>query len=286
MGISRRTFLASAGVSVFGAAVSTPGWAKALPSSLNARDFGVTTGGGDQSRALQRAIDQAILRKMPLFLPGGDYALSNITLPSGLELAGVPGQTTLSYNGGGELLNVSDAAHVTLRGLSLNGNTLDLSRQNSALFVAEATTDLLMEHCRIFASAANCINLNNVAGRISNCEFSQARQAGLFSNDARGLIITSCHVHDCDNNAILVWRSLKSEDGTIVSRNRISNIKSVDGGSGQNGNGINIFRADNVIASENQISDCAFSAVRSNAGSACRFLGNFMQPHQGSGAVC
>lgn len=274
MGISRRTFLASTGACVFGSGLSIPAWAQGLTSSLNAHDFGVKTGGGDQSRPLQRAIDQAVLRKIPLFLPGGDYAISNITLPSGLEFSGVPGQTTLSYNGGGELLNCSDAHHVSLRGLSLNGHMLDLSSDHGALFVAEAVAGLTMEHCRIFASAANCLNLNNVSGMISNCELSQARQAALFSNNARGLLITACHIHDCGNNGILVWRSHKSEDGTIVSQNRITNIKSTDGGSGQNGNGINIFRADNVIASQNKISDCSFSAVRSNAGSGCQFLGN------------
>ncbi len=274
MGISRRGFLTTTGAGVLSAGLSNGAWAKVLPSALNAQNFGVKIGGGDQSVALQRAINQAVLKQIPLFLPGGDYAVSNITLPSGLELVGIPGQSTLSYNGGGGLLNASGSKNISLHGLSLKGNRLDLSSASGGLFIANDTSRLLMENCHIFDSSANCISLTNVSGKISNCELAQARQAALFSMDARGLILTGNYVHDCDNNGILVWRSQKSEDGTIVTQNRIENIKSVDGGSGQNGNGINIFRAFNVIAAQNRISDCAYSAVRSNAGSACQIIGN------------
>ncbi len=274
MRFSRRGFIAGAGASVFMSALAPEALAKLMPSSLNARNFGVKTGGGDQSRALQRAIDQAVLKQVPLFLAGGDYAVSNITLPSGLEFFGVPGQTTLSYNGRGELLTASGSRHISLHGLSLNGHKLDLSSNAGALFIARDTNSLRLENCRLFDSSANCINLHKVSGVVSGCELTGAKQAGLFSNDARGLLVNANHVHDCDNNGILVWRSSKSDDGTIVSQNRIKNIRSADGGSGQNGNGINIFRAHNVIASQNRISDCAYSAVRSNAGSACQILGN------------
>ncbi len=272
MTFSRRGFLTLAGAGALSTGFSLAALAKVLPSSLNARNFGVKTGGGDQSQALQNAIDQAASKQMPLFLPGGNYAVSNIVLPSGLQLIGVPGQSMLSYNGGGGLLSANGSGNVSLSGLVLNGNTLDLS--GSALFVAQDATGLSLNDCRIFDSSANCISLRSVSGRIENCELANARQAALFSIDADGLIITANHVHDCDNNGILVWRSQKSEDGTIVTQNRIENIATVDGGSGQNGNGINIFRAHNVIASQNRISDCAFSAVRSNAGSACQIIGN------------
>ncbi len=272
MDFSRRVFLIAASAGVLTSGFSQTAWAQVLPSALNALDFGVETGGGNQSAALQRAIDEAASKQMPLFLPGGDYAASNIQLPTGLQFFGVPGQTTLSYNGGGGLLSANGARNVSLRGLVLKGNMLDLS--GSALFVAQDATGLSLEDCRIFDSSANCISLRNVSGKISNCELARARKAALFSIDTDGLIISANHVHDCDNNGILVWRSQSSEDGTIVTQNRIENIATVDGGSGQNGNGINIFRAHNVIASQNRISDCAFSAVRSNAGSACQIIGN------------
>ncbi len=274
MVFSRRRFLVSSSAIAFGTSFAFSAVAKTLNGSLNARDFGVKPDGGDQSRALQKAINQAAKEQVPLFLPGGDYALSNISLPSGIQFIGVPGQTVLNYSGGGELLAASDAENISLQGLSLRGNKLDFSPSSKALLVARNTRNLRLESCRIFDSFANCVSLHNVSGKISGCELSQAREAGLFSVDAQGLTISDCLVDKCDNNGILVWRSQKGEDGTIVTGNRIINIKAVNGGSGQNGNGINIFRAHNVIAAQNHIRDCAFSAVRSNAGSACQILGN------------
>lgn len=274
MNFSRRAFFTTVGAAALATGFEVSASAKTFRTSLNARNFGVRTGGGDQSRALQKAINKAVAQNLPLFLPGGDYAVSNITLPSGLQMSGVPGKTVLSYNGGGALLLANDASHVSLNGISLNGHKLPLSTASGALIVAQNLAYFRLENVAVFNSASSCIRLHRVSGIVSGCDISRAAQAGIFSNDANGLTITTTHVHDCDNNGILVWRSQKSEDGTIVSQNRISNIHTVDGGTGQNGNGINIFRAHNVIAAQNRISDCAYSAIRSNAGSACQIIGN------------
>ena len=85
--------------------------------------------------------------------------------------------------------------------------------------------------------------LRRVAGRIANCEIGDIAHAALFSEDARGLEIAHNHVRDCGDNGILVWRSALGEDGTLVTGNRIERIAAKSGGSGQNGNGINVFRA-------------------------------------------
>jgi uncharacterized secreted repeat protein (TIGR03808 family) len=46
------------------------------------------------------------------------------------------------------------------------------------------------------------------------------------------------------------------------------------GGTGQNGNGINIFRAGNVMVTDNHVSDCAFSAIRANSASNIQIVSN------------
>jgi uncharacterized secreted repeat protein (TIGR03808 family) len=51
-------------------------------------------------------------------------------------------------------------------------------------------------------------------------------------------------------------------------------VRADGGGSGQNGNGVNVFRAGSVLVSGNRITDCAFSAVRGNAASAIQIIGN------------
>src|SRR5262249_26714861 len=70
------------------------------------------------------------------------------------------------------------------------------------------------------------------------------------------------------------WRSAPGDDGTLVIDNRIDDIAARAGGSGQNGNAVNVFRAGNVIVRGNRISKAAFSAVRGNAASNPPIAGN------------
>jgi hypothetical protein len=72
---------------------------------------------------------------------------------------------------------------------------------------------------------------------------------------------------------ILVWRSELGKDGTIVTGNRIERIGAKSGGSSENGNDVNVFRAGGVLMSGNHIVDCAFSAIRSNSGSNSQMIG-------------
>src|SRR5262245_65399801 len=59
----------------------------------------VAPGGGaiDQTAALQEAADAAAQTGTPLFLPGGIYSTSKLTLKSGTRIEGVPGETILRY---------------------------------------------------------------------------------------------------------------------------------------------------------------------------------------------
>ena len=75
------------------------------------------------------------------------------------------------------------------------------------------------------------------------------------------------------NNGIQVWRTASGDDGSIVVNNRISNIGNRSR-SGQYGNGINVFRAANVVVRGNRIKNCAFSAVRGNSASNLHIEGN------------
>src|SRR5690606_26608693 len=122
--------------------------------------------------------------------------------------------------------------------------------------------------------------LRKVSGTVSDCKIHNMGEAGLMSLDAGGLTLAHNAVMDCGNNGIHVWRSAPGDDGSLILANCIARIGAKSGGSGQNGNGINVFRAGNVIASNNQITECIFSAIRGNAagniqmiGNACRTLG-------------
>ena len=103
---------------------------------------------------------------------------------------------------------------------------------------------------------------------------SGAAEAGIVSNEADGLALTGNVVADCANGGIWVHRWSEGEDGTLVSGNRVERIGAKHGGTGQWGNGINVFRAHGVVISGNRIADCAFSAIRSNTGSNVQITGN------------
>jgi uncharacterized secreted repeat protein (TIGR03808 family) len=111
-------------------------------------------------------------------------------------------------------------------------------------------------------------------GEVRGNLFANLFDVGLFSLDARGLLIADNTVRGCGNNGIQVWRSQTGDDGTRIVGNRVEDITALDGGSGQNGNAINVFRAANVTVSDNRIRNSAFSAVRGNAASNLQVIGN------------
>ncbi len=237
--------------------------------------YGVAPAGGaiDQTATLQEAADEAARTGVPLFLPAGTYSTGRVSLKSGTHIEGVPGLTILRYATGGAILDTEGTDNVRLTGLMLDGGGKALEPDGALLMATEAT-HFDVSDCRFLGSSENGVVLRRVAGRIANCEIGDIAHAALFSEDARGLEIAHNHVRDCSDNGILVWRTALGEDGTIITGNRIERIAAKSGGSGQNGNGINIFRAGSVLVNANRIADCAFSAIRANSGSNCQMVAN------------
>jgi uncharacterized secreted repeat protein (TIGR03808 family) len=134
--------------------------------------------------------------------------------------------------------------------------------------------EVLIDNCEIGGSRKHSLQLERCGGRIERSRISGAAQSGLYAVDSTTLSVTGNTVSDCGNGGILVHRWKKAEDGTVVSGNRVSNIRANDGGTGQNGNGINIFRADGVMVVNNHISDCAFTAIRANSASDIQISSN------------
>jgi len=82
----------------------------------------VVPGAADnQSRRMQALIDEAARRGLEVFLPSGNYNVSNLNLPDGTRLTGVPGATRLSYGGDGHLISANDAARIEISNISLDG---------------------------------------------------------------------------------------------------------------------------------------------------------------------
>lgn len=269
--VTRRNMIASA--TGLGVALATAKAANAAPKAAiapllaNALD--------DQTASFQAAIDDASARKVPLHLPAGTFRIGTLTLRPGTRLRGEGALTTLSFIGSGRCLQAKDTANVTLQDFAIDGGMRPLDA-GGALIALDGCTSLDVRGLTLTRSSANALNAKASSGRIADCTLSHVADAAIFALDS-SLAITGNTVHTCGNNGILVWRSKPAEDGSSVADNTISGIRADKGGSGQNGNGVNVYRAGNVSVRGNRITDCSYSAVRGNAASNIQMLGNTCQ---------
>lgn len=228
--------------------------------------------GRDMTAALQRAIDAAATARRPLLLPPGRFLVSTLRLRPGTRLSGSGPATRLEHLGGGPALLAEGADDVCIARLALAGRSPQT--RGHGLVEAIGSRRLTIDDIAVTDATANAIYLERSSGRLTGCTLSGIARAALWSMDAAGLDISHNTISDCGDNGILVWRSEAGEDGTIVSANRIERIAATSGGTGQNGNGINVYRAGNVVVSGNRITDCAYSAIRANAASNVQIVSN------------
>ncbi|HYD16261.1 MAG TPA: TIGR03808 family TAT-translocated repetitive protein [Hyphomicrobium sp.] len=277
MHLNRRTLLstgvASAGLVAAAQAAAGP---RAQVRAEQAAYLVVTPGEStDQTAELQAAIDQASERGLPLMLAPGTFRVGLITLRPNTHLVGASNQAVLEFAGGAAFLVAQDAPGIHLEGFVLDGNGLAVDAgRASGLISLDGCEGVLLSGLDVRRGLLNGISLSRSSGRVADCTIQGMSQAGLLSLDAAGLEISHNTITDCSNNGIQIWRTTVGDDGTIVTANRIERIASKGGGSGQNGNGINVFRAGGVLVSGNRISDCAYSAIRGNAASDIQMVGN------------
>lgn len=237
-----------------------------LRGAIDVTKMGVSANSGkNQSRLIQKAIDKAAIERRPLFLPAGRYVVANLTLSSNCFIIGIPGATELVYAGGKHFLRAEASEQIILEGLVFDGQNRALADYAPALLHFSTVAHARIEHCQFMRSVKNAITLDRVSGEVKSNWITDIQAAGLHANESNGLLITHNVVRKCGNNGILVWRWKAGDDGTFITHNRIEHISSTHGGTGQNGNGINVFRANSVNISNNDITHCDFSAVRCNS---------------------
>lgn len=284
MNFNRRDLLLNslpvlAGAGIVGAAhsqfeIAAPAEAAAL-SGVNASSFGLRPDSKkDQTAALQAAIDEAAKSGQILALPAGVYKSGPLTLKSRVMIMGAGANTVLSFTGGPSFIQGHDLDAIGLSQLTIDGASRPLSGEQGGLIQLSNCKRIRIASIQMKDSLAYGIVLRGCGGGIHHSEIYNHGDAGIFSIDASGLEISHCHVHDCGNNGIQVWRSQKGDDGSLITNNRIETIGAKAGGTGQNGNGINVFRAGGVLVSGNHISDCTFSAIRNNSGDNVQILNN------------
>lgn len=270
--LNRRHLLAGAGAFAGLSLASTLRTASA--AAVDASTFGVKPGATDQTRGFARMLAAASDKNLPVFLPAGTYVVAGLTLPNNVRLSGVAGATRIVLGGDGFLMMATEAAHIELTDLVIDGGDRLLSDGCKGLVDLRNVGQLAIDSCGIVASGKSGLYLERCAGRVERSTISGAADYGLYSVQAAGLAISGNSVSDCANGGILVHRWEVGEDGTLVTGNRVTRIAARGGGTGQYGNGINVFRADNVVVSGNIVSDCAFSAIRANSASNIQVSGN------------
>ncbi|OJF91706.1 TIGR03808 family TAT-translocated repetitive protein [Pararhizobium antarcticum] len=277
--LTRRLFILFAASAGF-AAVSAqrPAWSQGLDGLRGAIDiapYGLTPDATvDQGDALNRLLRDAASSGLQAVLPAGDYVVSGVNLPDGIDLSGTAGATRLIHAGGRFALSGRNLKRARLSGLSIDGAAQPLGAEAGGLLHLENIAAMTIEDCTITGSSKHGIHADGCGGRLSGNRITAAGMAGLYALDSRALSITGNIVSDCGNGGILVHRQTAGEDGTMIAGNRVTRIAATEGGTGENGNGINLFRTANVMVTGNHVSDCAFSAIRANAASNVQIADN------------
>jgi uncharacterized secreted repeat protein (TIGR03808 family) len=225
----------------------------------------------DQSAVLQQAINSASTAGQTLRLPSGVIRAGNLVFPSNLTIEGVPGSTELRAIGA-IIARANKCTALILRNVdfSAEGAAADLP----ALLAIEASEAIAIERCAFRHAPAIALAISDASVTIRDCVFDQIGDAAIHAMDSRSLLIDGNRIDDCGNAGIRIWRSSNGPDGTIITSNRVGRIDWRGGGNGQNGNGINVFKADEVIIANNRLFDCAFTAIRLNATNNTQILGN------------
>ena len=279
MDVNRRHLIGTTAAGAAGALAMSPDAARAAAPSTGSlgRDvtqYGVRPGSpDDQTRNLQRAIDDAARAQVPLAFPPGVYRTGLLRLAPGSQLIGVRGASRLVFNGGASLLEGEGAGGIVLMGLTFDGGNIPLPNRRGLVHCLSGR-DIRITDCRFTGSGGNGIWFEQMSGDVSNNVFTDIATTALVSFDALGLMVSRNTIKGTNDNGIEILRSAIGDDGTLVADNRIEDIKAGPGGSGQYGNAINAFRAGNVIVRGNRIKNCDYSAVRGNSASNIHITGN------------
>lgn len=269
--LHRRTVLTAglvgAGIATT-AASTTP--TLAVPASQTATLTPKLPTSADATLPLQRALDAAAKTGHTITLPAGSFTVSSVKIPSGTTLRGVRGRTVITTTGAASAILIAEnTIDVTIQDIILDGRS---TAPNGIR--ATGVTRLALDRVTVRDTANIAIDLQACSGHVTHCTVLDSANTALLSNNAAGLAITGNTIERSGNNAILVWRDNPGNDNTQVSGNRIATVSARSGGSGQNGNGINVFRADGVQITANHITDCAYTAIRANSSSNVQIVSN------------
>ncbi|MEM0899290.1 MAG: TIGR03808 family TAT-translocated repetitive protein [Pseudomonadota bacterium] len=235
-------------------------------NAVSSTAFGVVPNlQADQSAQFQRMLDAASVDGQMVRLAAGTYRVNEIRCPEGMMLVGESGRTKLVQNGGQTLLYGRDLRRALVLDIDLAGGEFKDSSAKLGTVDFRNVGYVSLHDCSISGGSNDAVYLEQCSGDVSRNTVSGGARFGIFGVQSHALTITENEVTQCGNGGIILHRWEQGEDGSEISGNTVKQIRADNGGTGQWGNGINVFRTENVAVSANLVTDCAFSAVRANA---------------------
>ena len=258
-----------------------------LEGGIDATHEGLNPGSpDDQSLAFAKALQKAGSEGRPLFLAPGRYEVSEIALPDHTSIVGIPGQTRIVLRSGSALLRARGATRLALEGLTFDGAGIPLADPEAGLVDAEDVSSLALDDCEFLESGGAGARLRACAGRVENCIFQSIATVGLLLDQSRGDAGNWQHRSPIAATPASSSRATrKAKTAAIVTQNRVAHIRADAGGTGQNGNGINLDKANGVVIADNRIDDCAFSAIRCFSSDEVAVTGNVATQLRRDGAL-
>lgn len=229
---------------------------------------------------VQAAFDQARSAGLPLFIRPGTYPTTEITVNASngggqsLWVYAMPSTVTLQLTSGSNLLNINGVNRCRIENIDFDGNHVTFANlsDSSALIALNNARYTQIFNCQIYNSVACGVYASNGSDNTIRDCIVYGCSVGLWTLDSFSQISSNI-VQSCANNGVMIWTSNVTGNNSIVSGNLITSIAS-GSGTGQNGNGIEVYKAVAVNVIGNSISGCQYSAIRFNGGGDAIVLGN------------
>jgi uncharacterized secreted repeat protein (TIGR03808 family) len=272
MSLGRRGFLAGGSILAGGGLLPVAEAAAAMPGDgRGIAEYGVDADGvGDQTAALQRAIDEISKSGHPVLIPAGRYLTGPLRIPARCAIAGGPGAMFVSARPGEPVFDASANEALHISGLVFDGAAQGKPRGQSRALIAIRGGTAHISGCRMLRCGGGAIAVEAGAGSLRGVEVEGSYGAAIQIAKARGFSVTACDIASAEGEGIRA-ASGGETDGVLLIGNRIGGCATgiaLAGSGVANGNFISGATVTGlrlgsggiegqIVATGNNIRDCA-----------------------------
>lgn len=241
------------------------------------------TSGWTAFAALQAVFDYARSQGRPLFFQPGIYDSGTTTVLAAngsgrpLQVRAIPGSVTFRFNGVNIFLRVEGQTEVRFDGVVFDGQNRPLtdyvSSRPALIAVSAAARNVAFENCEIVNSPGIGLYVNAFSEVLVRACTVGSHSIGIWSENGK-INVRDSSIVNLTNNGIAIWRDSITGDSSTICNNMINNVDTQAGGTGQNGNGVSVYRAVGVNITDNKIFNTKYSAIRCNGGALFNICNN------------